>query len=218
MLRVWRPVEFFSRCSRRSCAKTLWKNVVPSLSSLMYTSSTAAQMSFLQPSSAVFQILWSLAQALLMALAFVHLNYCCIFCDPVVPEAKAFGDGKCIAFVVCHVVGFRLHNPYDMMKSISPVIEDGLQDVKELFLQSKKVVAIWLADDGRLGVQSIPEELCNFCWWCHYFWCAGCCPKSTKMMARRTKALANSKLGIFECDGDFRESESTCDSWDALHC
>ncbi len=97
-------------------------------------------------------------------LGLLHLDYCCIFCNLVVPEAKAFGDGKCIAFVVCHVGRFRLYNPYNMMKSISPVIGDGLQDIKELFLQSKKVVIIWLANDGRLGVQSILEELHNFRW------------------------------------------------------
>jgi hypothetical protein len=33
-------------------------------------------------------------------LGLLHLDYCCIFCNLVVPEAKAFGDGKCIAFVV----------------------------------------------------------------------------------------------------------------------
>ncbi len=56
------------------------------------------------------------------------------------------------------------NNPDNMMKSISSVIGDGLQDVKELFLQSKKVVTIWLANDGRLGVQSILKELCNIRW------------------------------------------------------
>ncbi len=97
-------------------------------------------------------------------LGLFHLNYCCIFGNLVVPEANAFGDGKCVAFVVCHVEGLRLHNPYVMMKSISPVIGDGLQDAKELFLQSKKFAIIWLAKYGRLGVQSILEELCNVRW------------------------------------------------------
>jgi hypothetical protein len=92
-------------------------------------------------------------------LCLLHLDYCCIFDNLVLPEDKAFGNGKCIAFVVCHVGGLRLHNPYDMMKAISPVIEDGLQDVKELFLQSEKVLIIQLANDGRLGVQIILEEL-----------------------------------------------------------
>ncbi len=72
-------------------------------------------------------------------LGLLHLDYCCIFCDLVIPEAKAFGDGKCIAFMVCHVGGLCLHNTYDMMKFISPVIGDDLQDIKEHFLQSKKL-------------------------------------------------------------------------------
>jgi hypothetical protein len=81
-----------------------------------------------------------------------------------IPEAKVFGDGKCDAGVVGHVDGLRLHNPYNMMRPISPIIGDGLQDVKELFLLSKKIVIIWLANDGRLGVQSILEELRDICW------------------------------------------------------
>ncbi len=97
-------------------------------------------------------------------LELLHLNYCRIFCNLVVPEAKAFGDGTCIAFMVCHVGRFCLHNPYNMMKSMSLVIGDGLQDIKELFLQSKKVVIIRLANDGRLGIQSILEELHNCRW------------------------------------------------------
>jgi hypothetical protein len=51
-----------------------------------------------------------------------------------------------------------------MMKPVSPVIGDGLQDVKKLLLQGKKVVIIWLANDGRLGVQSILEEPCGIRW------------------------------------------------------
>ncbi len=99
-------------------------------------------------------------------LGLLHLNYCHIFHNNLVdPEAKAFGDGICTAFVVCHVGGLHLHNPDNTMKSISPVIVgDGLQDAKDLFLQSKKVIIIWLADDGRLGAQIILEELCNFFW------------------------------------------------------
>jgi hypothetical protein len=38
-----------------------------------------------------------------------------------------------------------------MMKPVSPVVGEGLQNVEELFLQGVKVVIIWLADDGRLG-------------------------------------------------------------------
>ncbi len=50
------------------------------------------------------------------------------------------------------------------MKPVNPIVGDGLQNIKELFLQGKKVVIVWLADDGRLGVQSILEELHNIRW------------------------------------------------------
>jgi hypothetical protein len=50
------------------------------------------------------------------------------------------------------------------MKPVSSVMGDNLQDIKELFLQGKKVVIILLANDGRLGVQSILEELRNIRW------------------------------------------------------
>jgi hypothetical protein len=39
-----------------------------------------------------------------------------------------------------------------MIKHVSPVVGDGLQNIEELFLQGEKVVIIHLADDGRLGV------------------------------------------------------------------
>jgi hypothetical protein len=42
-----------------------------------------------------------------------------------------------------------------MVDTIRSVIGNGLKYVKELFLQGKKAVDIWLADDGRLGVESI---------------------------------------------------------------
>jgi hypothetical protein len=44
-------------------------------------------------------------------LCLLYLDCCCIFGNLVVPEAKAFGDGKCAAFVVCHVGRLHLHNP-----------------------------------------------------------------------------------------------------------
>jgi hypothetical protein len=59
-------------------------------------------------------------------LGLLHFDYCCVFGNLVVPEIKAFGDGRFDAGVVGHVGGFHLHNPYNMMKSISPVIGDGL--------------------------------------------------------------------------------------------
>ncbi len=64
----------------------------------------------------------------------LHRACCCILGNLVIPEAKAFGNGECAAFVVSHVGELCLHNPYDRIKSINPVIGDGLQDVKEHFL------------------------------------------------------------------------------------
>jgi hypothetical protein len=105
-----------------------------------------------------------LGASIVDGLSLLHSYYYCIFGNLVIPETKTFGDGKCNTGVVGHVGVLHLHNPYNMLKSIHPVIVDGLQDVKELFLQGKIVVIIWLVTDGRLGVQSILEELCNICW------------------------------------------------------
>jgi hypothetical protein len=91
----------------------------------------------------------------------LHFHHCRIIGDFVIQEAKPFEDGKCNAGVVGHVGGLRIYNPYDMMKPVSPVIGVGLQDIMELFLQGGKVTTIQLANDGRLGVQSILEEFCD---------------------------------------------------------
>jgi hypothetical protein len=42
-----------------------------------------------------------------------------------------------------------------MVDSIRSVIGDGLKYVKQLLFQSKKVIIVWLANDGWLGVESI---------------------------------------------------------------
>jgi hypothetical protein len=42
-----------------------------------------------------------------------------------------------------------------MVDSIRYVVGDGLQYVKELFFQRKKVIIVWLADDGRLGDEGV---------------------------------------------------------------
>jgi hypothetical protein len=51
-----------------------------------------------------------------------------------------------------------------MMKPVSPVVGDGLQNVEKLFIQGGKVVIIQLADDDRLDMKSISEELCDIRW------------------------------------------------------
>ncbi len=92
-----------------------------------------------------------------------HFHHCHVFGNLVIPEAKA-RDGKCGTVVVGHVGRLCLNNPCNMMKPISPVVGDGLQNVEDLFLQGEKVVIIWLADDGWLGVQSNLKELRDIRW------------------------------------------------------
>jgi hypothetical protein len=48
-----------------------------------------------------------------------------------------------------------LDNANNMVDTIRSVVGNGLKYVKELFFQGKKVVVIWLANDGLLGVESI---------------------------------------------------------------
>ena len=78
-----------------------------------------------------------------------------------------------------------------MVDTACSVIGEGLEYIKELLFQGKKVVGIWLANDGRLGVKSTLEKLHNIrCGTHSFFLGVYCWPKSTKMMASRTKALA----------------------------
>jgi hypothetical protein len=42
-----------------------------------------------------------------------------------------------------------------MVDTIRSVLGNGLKYVEELFFQGKKVVVVWLANDGWLGVESI---------------------------------------------------------------
>ena len=57
--------------------------------------------------------------------------------------------------VVCLIGCVRLDNADNMVDTIRSVVGNGLKYVEELFFQGKKVVVVWLADDGRLGVESI---------------------------------------------------------------
>jgi hypothetical protein len=57
--------------------------------------------------------------------------------------------------VVCLIGCVGLDNADDMVDTIHSVVGNGLKYVEELLFQGKKVVAVWLADDGRLGVESI---------------------------------------------------------------
>ena len=42
-----------------------------------------------------------------------------------------------------------------MVDTIRSVVENGLKYIEELFFQGEKVIVVWLADDGQLGVESI---------------------------------------------------------------
>lgn len=48
-----------------------------------------------------------------------------------------------------------LDDANDMMDAIYSVIGNGLKYIKELLFQGKEGVVIWLANKGRLGVESI---------------------------------------------------------------
>jgi hypothetical protein len=64
-------------------------------------------------------------------------------------------DRKCVSVVVSLIGCVGLDDSDDMVDSIRSVIGDGLKYVKEILLQRKKVIIVWLANDGRLGVKSI---------------------------------------------------------------
>ncbi len=48
-----------------------------------------------------------------------------------------------------------------MVGSIRSVVGNGLEYVEELLFQRKKVIIVWLANDGWLSVKSIFEKLCD---------------------------------------------------------
>jgi hypothetical protein len=78
-----------------------------------------------------------------------------VFGNFVVPQAKVFWDRKCNSIVVCLIGCVGLDNPDNMVDTIRSVVGNGLKYVEELFFQGKKVVVVWLANVGRLGVESI---------------------------------------------------------------
>jgi hypothetical protein len=64
-------------------------------------------------------------------------------------------DRKCVSVVAGLIGCVGLDDSDNMVDSICSVIDDGSKDVKELLFQKKKVIIIWLANDGGLGVKSI---------------------------------------------------------------
>jgi hypothetical protein len=64
-------------------------------------------------------------------------------------------DRKYVSVVVGLIGCLGFDDSDNMVNSICSVIGDGLKYVKEILLQRKKVIIVWLANDGRLGVKSI---------------------------------------------------------------
>ncbi len=48
-----------------------------------------------------------------------------------------------------------MYNTYDMVNTVYSVVGNGLENVEELLFQGEEVVVVWLANNGRLGVESI---------------------------------------------------------------
>ena len=49
------------------------------------------------------------------------------------------------------------------------MLESGLKYIEELLFQGKEVIIVWLANDGRLGVESILKKLQDVRWGTHSF-------------------------------------------------
>ncbi len=95
--------------------------------------------------------------SLVHGFGFFQFRHSRIFADLVVPQAKALRDRKCVSIVVgLIVIGcVGLDDSDDMADSIRSVLGNGLKYVKELLFQRNKVIIVWLANDGWLGVKSI---------------------------------------------------------------
>ena len=62
-----------------------------------------------------------------------------------------------------------LDDANDMVDVIRSVVGNGLKYIEELLFQGKEVVVVWLANDGRLGVESILQKLQDVRWGTHSF-------------------------------------------------
>ena len=129
--------------------------------------------------------------SLVHGFGFFQFHHSRIFVDLVVPQAKALRDRKFGSAVVSLIGCVGLDDSDDMVDSIRSVVGNGLEYVEELLFQRKKVIIVWLANDGWLSVKSILEKLRDIRWGTHSFFLGAYrWPKSTKMMASKTKAFA----------------------------
>ena len=62
-----------------------------------------------------------------------------------------------------------LDDANDMVDVIRSVVGNGLKYIEELLFQGKEVIVVWLANDGRLGVESILQKLQDVRWGTHSF-------------------------------------------------
>ncbi len=97
--------------------------------------------------------------SLVHGFGFFQFYHSRIFVDIVVPQAEAFGDRKSGSVVVSLIGCVGLDDSDYMVGSIRSVVGNGLEYVDELLFQRKKVIIVWLANDGWLSVKSILENL-----------------------------------------------------------
>jgi hypothetical protein len=93
--------------------------------------------------------------SLVHGFGFFQFHHSRIFVNLVIPQAQALRDRKCVSVVVSLIGCVGLDDSDDMLDSIRSVVGNGLKYIKELIFQRKKVIIVWLANDGRLGVESI---------------------------------------------------------------
>jgi hypothetical protein len=64
-------------------------------------------------------------------------------------------DRKWVSVVIGLIGCVGLDDANNMVDAIRSVVGNGLKHIEELLFQGKEVIIVWLANDGRLGVESI---------------------------------------------------------------
>ena len=92
-----------------------------------------------------------------------------VFGNLVIPQAMVLLDRKWVSVVISLIGCAELDDANDMVDAIRSVVGNGLKYIEELLFQGKEVVVVWLANDGRLGVESILQKLQDVRWGTHSF-------------------------------------------------
>ena len=92
-----------------------------------------------------------------------------VFGNLVIPQAMVLLDRKWVSVVISLIGCAGLDDANDMVDVIRSVVGNGLKYIEELLFQGKEVVVVWLANDGRLGVESILQKLQDVRWGTHSF-------------------------------------------------